>query len=137
MGLLTAFAFRTSSTSHLGFGLQPSKVASKRYLIGKPASLSRKSIHGHGRKHHAEQCWCHNTALFDPIRYVKGLREISIILHTCLHAIMKLPHHCYESEWKANLAMIFQSPSRLTVPKALMRSTNVMYRSTYCSLHFS
>ena len=36
-----------------------------------------------------------------------------------------------------NLAMIFQSPSRLTVSVALVRLTNVMYRSTLCSLHFS
>ena len=36
-----------------------------------------------------------------------------------------------------NANMIFQSPSRLTVSKALVRSTNVMYRSTFCSWHFS
>ena len=33
-----------------------------------------------------------------------------------------------------NLAIIFQSPSRLTVSKALVRSTNVMYRSTFSFL---
>ena len=45
-------------------------------------------------------------ALFDPIRYLKGFREISIILHTCLH-VMKLPHRCYELGGQPNLAMIF------------------------------
>ena len=49
------------------------------------------------------QCWCHNTALFDPIRYLKWFRELSIVLHTCLHAIMKLPHYGYESGWTAKL----------------------------------
>ena len=29
------------------------------------------------------------------------VRELSTILHTWLHAIMILPHHCYESEWTA------------------------------------
>ena len=36
-----------------------------------------------------------------------------------------------------NFAIIFQSPSRLTVSNALVRSTKVMYRSTFCSWHFS
>ena len=36
-----------------------------------------------------------------------------------------------------NLAIIFQSPSRLTVSNALVRSTKVMWRSTFCSWHFS
>ena len=65
-----------------------------------------KSIHEHGRKHHTEQCWCHNTALFDPIRYLKWFRELSIILHMCLSAIMKLTHHCYES---FSLACVFRN----------------------------
>ena len=34
-----------------------------------------------------------------------------------------------------NLAMIFQSPSRITVSNALVRSTNVTYRSAFCSWH--
>ena len=36
-----------------------------------------------------------------------------------------------------NFAIIFQSPSRLTVSNALVRSTKVMWRSTFCSWHFS
>ena len=36
-----------------------------------------------------------------------------------------------------NFAIIFQSPSRLTVSNALVRSTKVMKRSTFCSWHFS
>ena len=57
--------------------------------------------------HHAEQCWCHNTVLFDPILYIKRFKEFSIILHTCLHVILKLPHHCYESGWTAKLGHDF------------------------------
>ena len=30
-----------------------------------------KSICEHSRKHHAEQCWCHNTALFDSVSHRK------------------------------------------------------------------
>ena len=83
----------------LATGLQPSKVeyiAIKTVPDWKTSVTVLKSIREHGRQHHAEQCWCHNTALFDTIRNLKGFRELSIILHTCLHAIMKLPHHCYE-----------------------------------------
>ena len=36
-----------------------------------------------------------------------------------------------------NLPKIFNCPSWLTASKALVRSTNVMYRSTFCSWHFS
>ena len=34
-------------------------------------------------------------------------------------------------------ARIFHSPSRLTVSKALVKSTKAAYRPTFCSLHFS
>ena len=96
---------------HLSFGLQPSRVeyiAIKTVPDWKISVTVLKSTHEHGRKHHAEQCWCHNTDLFDPICYLKGFRELSIILYTCLHAIMELPHHCYESGWTAKLGNDFQ-----------------------------
>ena len=37
---------------------------------------------------------------------------------------------------RPNFAIIFQSLSRLTVSNALVRSTKVMKRSTFCSWHF-
>ena len=36
-----------------------------------------------------------------------------------------------------DFAITFQSPSRLTVSNVLVRSTKVMWRSTFCSWHFS
>ena len=78
-------------------------VAIKTIPVWKTSFTVLKSIHEHVRKYHAVQCWCHNTALFDPIRYLKGFRELSFILHTCLHSRMNLPHHCYESGWTAKL----------------------------------
>ena len=38
---------------------------------------------------------------------LKMFTELSIISHTPLHAIMKLPHHCYGSEWTAKLGHDF------------------------------
>ena len=100
-------------------------LPSKRYLIGKPVSLSWKASASK-----AENIMLNSlgavtqpclTPFVTPKGYPKGFREPSVILHTCLHVIMKLPHHCCESTiavnlgGKPNLAMIFQSRSRLTV----------------------
>ena len=38
-------------------------IAIKTVPDWKTSATILKSIHEHGRKHHAEQCWCHNTAL--------------------------------------------------------------------------
>ena len=96
-----------------------------------------KSICEHSRKHHAEKCWCHNTALFDSVSHRKWFRVLSIILNACLHGVMKLPQHYYVLGGQPNVAIIFQSSSRLTVSNVLVRSTKVMYRSIFCSWHFS
>ena len=64
-------------------------------------------------------------------------KVFSIILDTCLRAIMKFPHHGHESGWLPNCVTIFQSTPRLTVSNALVRSTKVMKRSTFYSWHFS
>ena len=69
-----------------------------------------KSICEHSRKHHTEQCWCHNTALFDSVCHRKWFRVLSIILNACLHAVMKLPHHCYVSGWTTKLCHYFSKP---------------------------
>ena len=110
-----------------------SNLPSKRYLIGKPASTSWKSICEHSRKHHAEQCWCHNTAMFDSVSHRKWFRVLSIILNACLHVVMKLPHHCYVSGWTTNLCHYFPKP----ITTDCVKCFKVMYRSTFCFWHFS
>ena len=110
--------------------MQPSEVeyvAIKTVPDWKTSVTVLKSIHKHGRKHHAEQCWCQNTALFDPICYFKWFRELSIILHMCLHAIMKLPHHSYESGWTAKLGHDF--PESITTNSVMQRAMDQVSQS--------
>ena len=56
--------------------------------------------------------------------WVLGMVYVILLWHS-----LSLPYNYF--------AIIFQSPSRLTVSNALVRSTKVMYRSTFCSWHFS
>ena len=93
----------------------------------------------HGRSHHAEQIWCHNTALFDSICHGSLLHYVPACLYEqklnltsfksseninekgiCHTIAMTLGGH-------PNLAMVFQSPSRLTVSKPLVRSCMMIY----------
>ena len=53
-----------------------------------------------------------------------------------IHAIMKLPHHCYESEWTIKPGLDFPGPITTDLSKALVGSTNVIYRSTICPWDF-
>ena len=76
--------------------------------------LSERQIKGlfvlFDRKHQDEQCWCHDIVLFDPVCHRKWFRVLSIIQNTCLHVMMKLPHHGYESGWRAKLCHNFLKP---------------------------
>ena len=76
----------------------------------KPNINVQKSICEHCTKHHAEQCWCHNTALFDSVSHQEWFRVLALILNACLHAAMKLPHHCYEPEWTTKPCHYFPKP---------------------------
>ena len=76
-------------------------------------------------------------ALLNFIWHRKWIRKLAIILDPCKHTIVELPHHCYEFGRTAKVCHIFQSPSWMTVSDAYVRSTKVMYWSTFCSWHFS
>ena len=81
-------------------------LPSKRYLTGKPASHSWKSVCKHGREHHAEQC--RYTALLDSICH-----HYSEPVQACHHeTVTPLLWTCVDSK---NFTVIFQSPSRLIV----------------------
>ena len=65
------------------------------------------------------------------IYYRKQLGVLSIVLESCKHASMNCRTIAINLAGQPNV-IIFQSPSRLTVSKALPLSTKVMLRFIFC-----
>ena len=97
-----------------------------------------KGICKHSWEHHGNQCWGKKTQpCFTPFVTGKG-GEGSLSSRTCA----SIPPWSCRTTWinlsgQPNLLMIFQRPSPLTVSNVLVRSTNVVYMSTFCSWYFS
>ena len=78
---------------HLGLCLKPSEVKDKAVSAVSNVDsniLATKCIKQHRRKHDAEKSGAQNTSLLDTICDEKGHVAFSVVLHPCIHAIMKL-----------------------------------------------
>ena len=64
-------------------------------------------------------------------------RKLAIILDPCKHTIVELTHHCYEFGSTAKLCHNFPKSLTTDCVNALIRSTKVMSRSSFCFWHFS
>ena len=77
------------------------------------------------------------TPLLDAAGDGEAVPQRSIVLHLTLLTFMELARDGEKFWGQPRRGMIFHSPSRLTVSKALVRSTKAAYRPMFCSLHFS
>ena len=113
---------------HLWFGsvcnlFRLNSLPSNRYLIGKPSSQSRKASVSMVENVMLNSVTGASTHPFDSIYYRKWFRELSIILDPCKHmSSWNCRTIAINLAGKPNFAIIFQSPSRLTVSNALVRS---------------
>ena len=60
-------------------------------------------IEQHHSKHDREQCRGKNTALLHPIAHLEGIRGVTILFHSSLHAIMERGNQCYDLVWTSEL----------------------------------
>ena len=110
-----------AACSLLGLNKFPSVL----YLMPMPSLQCLKALDSMG-KHHAEQRWGQEATLLDSVGHWRGFGGLTVVQDAGHNAIMELVDNYDELNWQPNFSMIFQSPSRLTVSKALVRSTKVV-----------
>ena len=89
---------------NLGFCLKPPEV--EQLAIGSISDSDSdvtisKSNNQHGGEHETEQRWCQDTALRHAVGDRKGFGRLTVVLDSCLHAVMKLLHHGDKLPWAA------------------------------------
>ena len=90
----------------------------------------------HDAEENEVQCGGWNASLLDAVGDGEFARKRPIVLHLTLLTFMQLAEEGERSGGHPRRARIFYSQSRLTVSKALARSTKAAYRPIFCSLHF-
>ena len=88
----------------------------------------------HDAEEDGKQCGGQNVSLLDAVEDGEAARQRPIVLHLTLLIFMELAE---DGGGQPRRVRIFHSPSRLTVSKALVRSTKAAYRPMFYSLHFS
>ena len=83
-----------------------------------------------------EQCGDQSASLLDSVGDCEAARQRPTVLHLTLLTFMELAEDGEKFAGAAKARQYFHSPSRLTVSKALVRSTKAAYRLMFCSLHF-
>ena len=108
---------------HLGLCLKPSEVEDRAVsAVSNVDSIIRatKCTKQHRKKHDTEKSRDRDTFLLNLICNRKVYGAFSIVLHPCMHAIMKLSSDGDEFSGQLHFAMILHKPSLLTLSIAAL-----------------
>ena len=121
---------------HLGLCLKPSAVKDSVSNVDSVVQAI-KFIKQHWKKHDTKKTGDQDTSLLKPICDRKGYGAFPVVLHPCMHTVMKLSNDGDEFSWGSRILPWF-SKARLCWPCQMPWSDQPKSsRDQFCSWHFS